>query len=119
MKFFVFQLTGWLLTLLIASCAYAQVIEARVTSLNGGSAARTNNGNVFKLKAGDALKPGDVIDTRGGAQVLIEMTDGSVVIVRPGSQVVRTRARQDQSFRRQAKSGAREYAVGIHCGARH
>ncbi len=90
MKLPVRQFICLLLLLLAArsSFVHAQAIEARVASLNGGNAARTNNGNVFKLKAGDALKPGDVIDTRGGAQVLIEMTDGSVVIVRPSSQVV-------------------------------
>ena len=91
MKLPVRQFICLLLLLLAArsSFVHAQTVEARVTSLKGGSAVRSNNGNVFKLKAGDALKSGDVIDTRGGAQVLIEMTtDGSVVIVRPGSQVV-------------------------------
>ena len=40
------------------------------------------------LKRGDVLAPGDEIDTRGGGHVVLELTDGSIVIVQPGSRIL-------------------------------
>lgn len=64
-------------------------VEARISSLSGGSAVRQVTGRgVFPLRKGDEVTPGDEIDTRGGARVLIAMSDGSVITVMPGTRVV-------------------------------
>src|SRR5689334_8081370 len=50
-----------------------------------------SNGNgtaPFALTRGFALNPGDSLDTRGGGQVVIELSDGSMVVVQPESVVV-------------------------------
>ena len=50
-----------------------------------------SNGNgtaPFALTRGFALNPGDSVDTRGGGQVVIELSDGSMVVVQPESVVV-------------------------------
>src|SRR6202011_5697874 len=39
-------------------------------------------------KRGDVLTPGEEIDTRGGGHLTIELSDGSLVVVRPGSRVL-------------------------------
>jgi len=82
-----------LLFLLVASIqstgatALAQAVEARVASVQG-AALRRNNQRAFILARGDLLSPGDEIDTRGGGRVVIELTDGSVVVVNPNSRIV-------------------------------
>ncbi|MDX2034355.1 MAG: FecR family protein [Blastocatellia bacterium] len=88
----------WPLWAIFAAClpwlvetARAQVpqVEARVAGLSGGSAQRIVSGRgAFPLRTGDALSPGDEIDTRGGARVRIEMTDGSVINLLPGSRLL-------------------------------
>src|SRR6266511_1424890 len=70
------QLTG--------ATALAQALDARVASVQG-TALRRNNQRAFILARGDSLNPGDEIDTRGGGRVVIELTDGSVVVVKPNS----------------------------------
>ena len=40
------------------------------------------------MTRGFALNPGDSVDTRGGGQVVIELSDGSMVVVQPESVVV-------------------------------
>lgn len=67
--------------------AQGRLVEARVSSISGGTASLLNGRGVFTLKPRDALLPGDQIDTRGGGRVVIELTDGSIVIVQPGSRV--------------------------------
>ncbi len=67
--------------------AQGRPVEARVTSISGGVASLLNARGVFTLKPRDALLPGDQIDTRGGGRVVIELTDGSLIIVQPGSRV--------------------------------
>lgn len=63
-------------------------VEARVSGVSG-AAIRLSATRLSKaLASGDLISPGDEIDTRGGGQVVIELTDGSAVIVRPGSRVV-------------------------------
>jgi hypothetical protein len=68
----------------------AQVIpvEARIASVSG--AALVSNGGQAPSAAqrGDVLFPGEEIDTRGGGHLTIELTDGSLVLVRPGSRVL-------------------------------
>jgi hypothetical protein len=73
-----------------AMSARAQVtaVEARVASVSG--AALVSNGGRAPTAAqrGDVLFPGEEIDTRGGGHLAIELTDGSLVLVRPGSRVL-------------------------------
>ncbi|HEX5085684.1 MAG TPA: FecR family protein [Blastocatellia bacterium] len=69
------------------AAAPAQSLDARVASVQGAALLR-NKQRVFILARGDLLTPGDEIDTRGGGRVVIELTDGSVVIVHPKSRIV-------------------------------
>src|SRR5262245_37264865 len=74
----------------IGSAALAQApvpVEARIASVKG-IALRYNNRRSFLLARGDTLGPGDEIDTRSGGRVVIELTDGSMVIVQPNSRIV-------------------------------
>src|SRR6202011_604614 len=50
-------------------------------------------------KRGDVLAPGEEIDTRGGGHATIELTDGSLVVVRPGSRIVLKDFRTANSLR--------------------
>src|SRR5262252_2706334 len=67
--------------------ALAYALDARVASVQG-AALRRNNQRAFILARGDLLNPGDEVDTRGGGRVVIELTDGSVVVVHPNSRIV-------------------------------
>ena len=64
-------------------------VEARVTSVSG-KAEISGNGraNAVKLLRGTVLNSGDEIDTTGGGRVVIDLTDGSQVVVLPDSRVV-------------------------------
>ncbi|MBO0798789.1 MAG: FecR domain-containing protein, partial [Blastocatellia bacterium] len=64
----------------------AHSLDARVASVNG-PALRRDNRRAFILSRGDLLNPGDEIDTRGGGRVVIELTDGSVVVIYPNSRI--------------------------------
>lgn len=93
-----------LLFLLAASIQWAgatvlaQVVDARVTSVQG-TALRRHNQRAFILARGDTLNPGDEIDTRGGGRVVIELTDGGMVIVHPNSRIVMSDYRTAASLR--------------------
>ncbi len=65
----------------------AQAVDARIASVKG-IALRYKNQRSFILGRGDTLDPGDEIDTRRGGRVVIELTDGSLVIVQPKSRIV-------------------------------
>ena len=78
--------------------AMAQTLDARVASVNG-PALRRNNQRAFILSRGDLLSPGDEIDTRGGGRVVIDLTDGSVVVVHPNSRIVISDYRSASSLR--------------------
>src|SRR5262245_27226589 len=78
--------------------ALAQAVDARVASVQG-AALRRNNQRAFILARGDSLNPGDEIDTRGGGRVVIELTDGSVVVVNPNSRIVISNYRAATSLR--------------------
>ena len=90
-----FRIPRWLLALIgflaaaqtMSAIAYAQLVEARIKSV-GGYALRINALRSFTLAKGDTLAPGDEIDTSRGGRVVIELTDGSVVVVQPGSRLV-------------------------------
>jgi FecR protein len=78
--------------------AQAQAVDARVASVKG-TALRRNNQRSFILARGDSLNPGDEIDTRGGGRVVIELTDGSVVVIHPNSRIVMSNYRAAASMR--------------------
>lgn len=69
---------------------YAQnsVVEARVTSVSGKATLSGNGRNSVRLTRGAVLSPGDEINTTGGGRVVIDLSDGSQVVVLPGSRVV-------------------------------
>ncbi len=69
-------------------CAQSSTVEARVTSVKGTATLSGNGLNNARLTSGATLTPGDEIDTRGGGRVVIDLTDGSQVVVLPGSLVV-------------------------------
>lgn len=78
------------LALLGASPIVAQspFVEARVTSVKGAALAFTGQlASTRVLVRGTMLSPGDEIDTRGGGEVVISLSDGSLVVVLPGSRV--------------------------------
>ena len=68
--------------------AQTPTVEARVASVSGSTIRSSTVTPSQPLKRGDLLAPGDEIDTRGGGHVVIELTDGSVVIVQPGSRIL-------------------------------
>jgi hypothetical protein len=69
---------------------YAQsgAVEARVTSVSGAATLSGNGRNGTKLARGTILAPGHEIDTRGGGRVVIDLSDGSQVVILPGSRLV-------------------------------
>jgi ferric-dicitrate binding protein FerR (iron transport regulator) len=80
------------------AAAPAQSLDARVASVQGAALLRGKQ-RVFILARGDLLTPGDEIDTRGGGRVVIELTDGSVVIIHPKSRIVISDYRAAPSLR--------------------
>ncbi len=70
--------------------ARAQVtsVEARIASVSGTALLSTGAQPPSIAKRGDVLFPGEEIDTRGGGHVTIELTDGSIVLVRSGSRIL-------------------------------
>lgn len=72
--------------------------EAGIAGVTGNPAFR-RNARSFTLRKGDRLLPGDEIDTQAGGRVVISLTDGSQVIVAPGSIVVLKDFRQAVSLR--------------------
>lgn len=63
-------------------------VEARVTSVQGAAMISGNGKNNARLVRGAILAPGHEIDTRAGGRVVIDLTDGSQVVVMPGSRLV-------------------------------
>jgi hypothetical protein len=70
--------------------AHAQVtsVEARIASVSGAALVSNGGQPPTAAQRGDVLFPGEEIDTRGGGHLTIELTDGSLVLVRPGSRVL-------------------------------
>ncbi|HEY4818075.1 MAG TPA: FecR family protein [Candidatus Acidoferrum sp.] len=85
----------------MAHAAYAQVspVEARIASISGSVLLSNGLQTPAPAKRGDVLTPGDEIDTRGGGHATIELTDGSLVVVRPGSRIVLKDFRTAHSLR--------------------
>lgn len=76
---------------LLSECVTAKQgspVEARVSNVRGQAVLTGNSNPTTDLAEGTVLAPGDEIDTRGGGRVTIELSDGSVVIVQPGSRVL-------------------------------
>jgi FecR protein len=73
-----------------SSAVYAQnpTIEARVTSVSGAATISGNGRNSVRLVRGTTLAPGDEIETGNGGRVVIDLTDGSQVVVLPNSRIV-------------------------------
>jgi hypothetical protein len=75
---------------LLALCSSmdAQTI-ARASSVTGSVLLSGANGaSAFPLAPGYELGPGDRIDTHGGGRIVIELTDGSMIVVQPESVIV-------------------------------
>jgi FecR-like protein len=79
-----------LFALVAAPAVNAQTspVEARVASVSGSTIRSSALIPSQPVQRGDVLAPGDEIDTRGGGHVVIELTDGSVIIVQPGSRTL-------------------------------
>ena len=75
------------LALFSASYSYAQStpVVARASGVTGQAVVMTPGMAPLVLTAGFILNPGDRIDTRGGGQVAIDLSDGSIVVVAPES----------------------------------
>jgi FecR protein len=95
-----FAAFGVLLASLSPLSAQTGPVVARAASVTGpalvysGAAAST-----FALSAGFLLNPGDQVDTRGGGRVVIDLSDGSMVVVEPQSLIVIKDFRQAESLR--------------------
>ncbi|HEV7843772.1 MAG TPA: FecR family protein, partial [Pyrinomonadaceae bacterium] len=94
-------------------------VEARVASVRGQAALTGNGRAATGLARGVVLAPGDTVDTRGGGRVSIELSDGSLVIVQPGSVVVFEDYRNASSLRELLKITVGRVRVRInHFGGR-
>ncbi len=60
---------------------YAQAVEARVTSVSGRAAIFGNGRSNARLARGVVLAPGDEVNTTGDGRVVIDLSDGSQVVV--------------------------------------
>jgi hypothetical protein len=67
--------------------AQSAAVEARISSVSGSATLSGNGQNGARLARGAILAPGHEIDTRGGGRVVIDLSDGSQVVVLPGSRV--------------------------------
>ncbi|MEP6900366.1 MAG: FecR family protein [Actinomycetota bacterium] len=72
----------------LAIFAQNSSVEARVTGVSGAATISGNGRNGVRLVRGTTLVPGDEVDTRGGGRVVIDLTDGSQVVVLPNSRIV-------------------------------
>jgi hypothetical protein len=68
--------------------AQAPAVEARIASVSGTALLSNGAGPPAIAKRGDVLVPGEEIDTRNGGHLTIELTDGSLVVVRPDSRIL-------------------------------
>src|SRR5262249_53159461 len=77
---------------MIASAqAQTAQLEAHVTATGGDAVLIKSSGSssvTSPIKRGERLTPRDVIETRSNGHVILMLTDGSQVIIRPNSRVV-------------------------------
>ncbi|HEY3836698.1 MAG TPA: FecR domain-containing protein [Bryobacteraceae bacterium] len=74
-------------------------LVARAASVTGPASVVISTGAAFALSPGFELNPGDRVDTRGGGRVVIDLSDGSMVVVEPQSVVQLKDFRQAESLR--------------------
>ncbi len=100
--------------------AQAGDLTARTSSVSGAALVYSGaSGNAFRLSTGFFLNPGDRIDTRSGGRVVIDMNDGSMVVIEPQSIVLIKDFRQAESLRELFDILAGKVRVKInHYGAR-
>jgi len=86
---------------LLHTGAHAQIadIEARVASVTGHVTISGTSHPQSGLARGEIVNPDDEIDTRGGGRVTLELSDGSMLIVQPGSHVILQDYRNASSLR--------------------
>jgi hypothetical protein len=64
-------------------------VDVRVSSVSGVVLFENGVGQPGTVASrGLTLSPGNVIDTTGGGRAVVELTDGSVIVVQPGSIVI-------------------------------
>ena len=82
-------MVAFALALFSAVSSYAQStpVVARASGVSGQAVLLTPGLAPLALTAGYILNPGDRIDTRGGGRVVIDLSDGSMVVVSPESVV--------------------------------
>ena len=68
-----------------ASYGQSTPVVARAAGVTGQAILMTPGLAPLALTAGYILNPGDTIDTRGGGRVVIDLSDGSMVVVSPQS----------------------------------
>lgn len=78
--------------------AQALGVEATISSASPKTKL-LRNARAFALRKGDRLLPGDEIDTRAGGRVVINLSDGSLVTIAPGSLAILKDFRQASSLR--------------------
>src|SRR6266850_2850888 len=94
-------------------------MEARVTSVRGRALISRQATAPSGIARGATVLPGDEIDTRAGGRVAIELGDGSLVIVQPGSLVVVQDYRNASSLRELLQISVGRVRVRInHLGGR-
>jgi hypothetical protein len=94
-------------------------VEARVASVRGRAVLSGNARAASEMARGVVLAPGDEVDTRGGGRVTIELSDGSIVVVQPGSLVLFQDYRNANSLRELLKITVGRVRVRInHFGGR-
>src|SRR5262249_5385628 len=69
------------------AAAQVSVVTARVTRSAPGATLYSGAAAPSALRQGATLQPGDIIDTRISGRVVIDLSDGSQVVIFPGSRV--------------------------------
>ena len=89
------------ITLVGSGSARAQSsgVVARAASVTGHAVLLGSGSPPFTLTTGYILNPGDRIDTHGGGRVVIDLSDGSMVVVAPESIVILKDFRAASSLR--------------------
>ena len=82
-----------------AAMAQSTSVVARAASVTGQALLLGNGSVPFQLTPGYILNPGDRIDTHGGGRVVIDLSDGSMVVVAPESVVILKDFRTASSLR--------------------
>ncbi len=94
-------------------------VEARIASVNGRATISGNARTATSIVRGVIVVPGDDVDTRAGGRVTIELNDGSLVIIQPGSLVTFQDYRNAGSLRELLKVAVGRVRVRInHYGGR-